>query len=187
MIISTPSQVEFLFAPQDDVIGAALGVVTGETAEVCVGAYAFTLTTLVTALKANHDKGLSQFVLADLTQSQSSYDKTALVALINYGIDVTIGTAPSGDILHSKYILGKAVGKVFTGSYNFSTSAAVQDNCSQVFTSTDVWTAFRSHFDAARSWVLANEPQDQIKAAVVAGTDLTTLKLAVPVRWTPEQ
>ena len=67
-----------------------------------------------------------------------------------------------------------------------SASAAVQDNASQVFTSEAVWAAFRAHFETARAWVVANEPQDQIKAAVAAGT-VDSLQLAVPVKLEAEQ
>lgn len=186
MIVTDPGSVEFLFAPEDDVIGAALGVVTGDQEEVCVGAYAYTLAALVDAMIANHQRGLAQFVLADLSQSRGPAGHAALVRIINAGIDTAIGTAPSGNILHSKYVLGKSQRKVFSGSYNFSQSAAVQDNASQVFTSQQVWAAFRAHFDTARSWVLANEPQDQIKAAVAAGT-VDSLKLSVPLRFDAEQ
>lgn len=183
MITTDPGSVEFLFAPQDDVIGGALGVVQAEQTEVCVGAYALTLAALVTDLVANHQRGVAQFVLADLSQSRGPSGHAALVQIINAGIDTVIGTAPSGNILHSKYVLGQSQSKVFSGSYNFSQSAAVQDNCSQVFTSAQVWTEFRAHFTAARAWVIANEPQDQIKAAIVAGVDVSTLKYSVPVRF----
>ena len=186
MITADPGQVEFLFAPADDVAAAFLALATAEQEELCVGAYAFTLPALVDAMKANHDRGLSQFVLADLSQSRGPAGKAALTTLIDYDVDVVIGTAPSGNILHSKYLLGKSSSSVFSGSYNFSASAAVQDNASQVFTSETVWTAFRTHFETARAWVVANEPQDQIKASVAAGT-VETLKLAVPLVLAPEQ
>ena len=185
MIIS--GSTTFLFAPADDVQGEILAFASGEQTELCVGAYAFTLAPLVAAMLANHQRGLSQLVLADLSQSRGAPDHAALVEVINAGIDTVIGTAPSGNILHSKYLLGKSQQSVFSGSYNFSASAAVQDNCSQVFTDQLVWQAFRAHFDAARTWVVAHEPQDQIKAAVVAGVDVATLKLAVPVRFDAEQ
>lgn len=173
----------FFFAPADDVRGEILSFAQAEKTELCVGAYAFTLEPLVEALLANHQAGIVQYVLADLSQSRGHPDHAALVEVINAGIDTTIGTAPSGNILHSKYLLGKGQAAVFSGSYNFSASAAVQDNCSQRFADATVWTAFRSHFDAARSWVIANEPQDQIKGAVVAGTPLEALHLKVPVRF----
>lgn len=186
MITVDPGPVELLFAPEDDVASAFVGVVSGDQAEVCVSAYAFTLPALVNAIIANHQRGLLQYVLADLSQSRGAANHLALTQIINAGVDTVIGTAPSGNILHSKYVLGKSQAKVFSGSYNFSVSAAVQDNCSQVFTSEDVWAAFRAHFDTARSWVVANEPQDQIKAAVAAGT-VDSLALSVPLRLDAEQ
>ena len=64
------------------------------------------------------------------SRSRGPAGKAALTTLIDYGVDVVIGTAPSGNILHSKYLLGKSSSSVFSGSYNFSASAAVQDNCS---------------------------------------------------------
>lgn len=186
MIAADPGSVEFYFAPEDDHAAAFLALAEAEQDELCCGAYAFTLPALVAAMKANHDRGLAQQVLADLSQSRGAAGHLALTALIDYGVDVVIGTAPSGNILHSKYLLGKSQGKVYSGSYNFSASAAVQDNCSQVFTSETVWAAFRAHFETARAWVVANEPQDQIKAAVAAGT-VDSLQLAVPVKLEAEQ
>lgn len=173
----------FLFAPADPVQAEIVTFTAAEQTELCVGAYAFTLAPLVAALLANHQRGLAQLVLADLSQSRGTPDHAALVQIINAGIDTVVGTAPSGNILHSKYLLGKSQQSVFSGSYNFSQSAAVQDNCSQVFADQLVWTAFRSHFDSARAWVVANEPQDQIKAAIVAGTPLEALRLSVPIRF----
>jgi phosphatidylserine/phosphatidylglycerophosphate/cardiolipin synthase-like enzyme len=180
VLTADPGATLFLFAPEDDVQAAFLAVASAEQDELCCSAYAYTLQPLVDAMIANHKRGLSQFVLADLSQSRGPADHRALVEVIDAGIDVVIGTAPSGNILHSKYLLGKSQSAVFTGSYNFSASAAVQDNCSQVFTSAPVWTAFRAHFDTARSWVAANEPQDQIRAAVANGT-VDALRLPVPL------
>ena len=185
MIIS--GSTTFYFAPADPVQAEIVSFAAAEQTELCVGAYAFTLGPLVDAMIANHQRGLAQLVLADLSQSRGAPDHAALVQIINAGIDTVIGTAPSGNILHSKYLLGKSQQSVFSGSYNFSASAAVQDNCSQVFTDQLVWQGFRAHFDAARTWVVANEPQDQIKAAIVAGIDVATLKLSVPVRFEAEQ
>ena len=174
----------FLFAPTDDVRGELVALAAAERQEVCVGAYAFTLAPLVQALLANHAAGVAQFVLADLSQSRGAPDHAALLQIIGAGIDTTIGTAPSGNILHSKYILAQGQQAVFSGSYNFSASAAAQDNASQIFHDQLVWQAFRAHFEASRAWVLANEPQDQIKAAVAAGT-VDRLRLSVPVRFAP--
>lgn len=181
-----PGSVEFYFAPEDDHAAAFLALAEAEQDELCCGAYAFTLPALVAAMKANHDRGLAQQVLADLSQSRGAAGHLALTALIDYGVDVVIGTAPSGNILHSKYLLGKSQTKVYSGSYNFSASAAIQDNASQIFTNAVVWSTFRAHFQTARDWVVANEPQDQIKAAVAAGT-VDQLKLAVPVQMDAEQ
>ena len=177
----------FYFAPADPVQAEILAFAAAEQTELCVGAYALTLAPLVADLLANHARGLTQQVLCDLSQEQGHYEHPAVVQLINAGVDVVIGTAPSGNILHSKYLLGKSQQAVFSGSYNFSASAAIQDNCSQLFADQLVWQAYRSHFDVARAWVVANEPQDQIKGAIAAGVRLETLRFSVPVRFEPEQ
>ena len=173
----------FYFAPQDPVQEAIVQFAANEKTELCIGAYALTLKPLLAQVKANHAAGITQYVLCDLSQEQGHYEHPEIVDLIDSGIDVVIGTAPSGNILHSKYLLGKSQQAVFTGSYNFSASAAVQNNCSQTFTGLDVWTQFRSHFDEARSWCAAHEPQDQIKKTLVAKESLRLLSVYFPARF----
>lgn len=159
----------FWFAPQDDIQSEILKFAAAETSELCMGMYGFHLPPLRDQFLANHAKGLTQFLLLDLSQEGGRAEHPDVVTLINAGIDVVIGTSPAHNILHSKYLLAKAWQQVLTGSYNFSLSAASQDNTLQLFTGLDVWTSFRTHFDAARSWCLANEPQDQIKKALSLG------------------
>lgn len=169
MITVDPGAVEFLFAPEDDVATAFLQGAAAEQTELCVLAYSFTLATLVGQLLANHKRGLLQYVLADLSQSKDGEDHAALVQVFTAGIPTLIGTAPSGNILHSKVMLGESQNLVFTGSYNFSQSAAVEDNAAQVFVDLVVWQAFRAHFQTAWQFVAQHEPQDQLKAALAAG------------------
>ena len=162
MISTDPGQTAWYFSPSDDAQAALLGVVTAEQEELCVEAYSLTLPAFVAALKANHDRGLAQLVLADESQFHSTpEDRAAVQELIGYGIPTLVGTTPSGDILHAKVLLGKSQAAVWSGSYNFSPSAARESNTSSLCYSGLVWTAMRADFETKWQWVQANVPQSQ--------------------------
>lgn len=173
----------FYFAPQDDIQSVILGAATAETAELCMGMYGFHLPALRDIFLANHQKGLAQLLLLDASQAAGKYEHADVVMLINAGIDIVIGTSPLHQILHSKYLLCKSQATVLTGSYNFSLTAAKQDNTLQVFQGQEVWQEFRNHFENARQWVIDNEPQKQIQKALKAGASLKALGVTPPPRF----
>ena len=165
MIQADPGLTTFLFSPADDLATPAVSVVSAEQEEVCVLAYTLELVTMVAALKANHDKGLSQYVLADKSQFlETPEDKAALQELMAYGLDVLVGASMVDDqILHSKYVLGKSQTAVFSGSYNFSPSAQKESNASFLCQSGPVWAAFRADFDSKYTWVEQNVSQEPFR------------------------
>lgn len=183
-MIETGSQ--FFFAPQDDIQDQVLTMAKTETLELCMGMYGFHLPPLRDQFITNHESGLAQFLLLDLSQEAGKAEHPDIVEIINAGIDVVIGTSPLHQILHSKYLLAKSLQEVGTGSFNFSLTAPKQDNTFQIFTGLEIWQEFRTHFDNARSWCITNEPQDQIKAAILAGESLEKLGLLPPARFLGE-
>lgn len=174
---------KFFFAPQDDIESQILNIAKTETKELCMGMYGFHLPPLRDQFLANHKSGLPQLILLDLSQERGTAEHPDVVELITAGLDVTIGTSPLHQILHSKYLLAQSEQVVGTGSYNFSVSAAKQDNTFQIFTGLDVWQHFRAHFENARQWCISNEPQDQIKNAIVKGLSLESLGIKMPERF----
>jgi len=168
---------DFYFAPQDQIQAAILNAADIEVLELCMGMYGFHLPPLRDQFIKNHENGLAQFLLLDLSQEAGKVEHPDVVAIINAGIDVVIGTSPYHNILHSKYLLAKKQCLVLSGSYNFSLSAAEQDNTLQAFYNSQVWDAYRTHFTNARQWCLDNEPQDQIKAALTAGRSIEQMSM----------
>lgn len=162
MITVDPGSADFYFVPED---GAAYqvayrGVAATENVELCVGAYALTDAPLVAQIIANAKRpGLAQFVLVDKSQTLDPIQLAAVKSIIAAGVQTLVGTTQYDEILHSKYLLGKATSTVVTGSYNFSKSAATQDNIATVFRSEELWTAARAHFQAEWDQVKANDSQ----------------------------
>lgn len=151
------------FSPDDDVQVTILTHARTASKSLDMSMYGFHLPPLRDLFIEKHGQGVAVRLLLDHSQEAGRAEKPDVDALVAAGIDVAIGTSPKHAILHSKYLVVDGL-VVLTGSYNFSLSAAKQDNTLHVLRWPDLAAKYTAHFERARAWVRANEPTMQPKA-----------------------
>ena len=129
------------YAPDDD-IAALLGALPGHaTKSIDVEVYGFTLQPLADALLAAAQRGIAVRIMADRSQSAGRDQHALLQRLVDArlgSLTVKIVESEHGAIDHLKQIIVDGMvgalaneSSVLNGSYNFSGSAARQDNSVQ--------------------------------------------------------
>lgn len=139
--------------------------------ETWIIAYAFTLPDMINELIAAHQRDIPLHLYLDYSQYQDKTETPLVQKLVQAGIEVTVGTSPSGSeyICHTKGIVSDAApgGALWCweGSTNFSLSAWKQVNTALVFSSPAWRDQFVAQFEALRDFAWANERNLQIMSA----------------------
>ncbi|TLZ58342.1 MAG: hypothetical protein E6K17_01140 [Methanobacteriota archaeon] len=127
----------------------------GDSGEMYITAYGFTLQPMIDQFIANHATGDLLHIYLDHSQSAGAAEKPQVQRLVDAGIEVTIGTSPEGSqyICHTKGIVClDRPPWCWEGSVNFSESGWHQVNTAMVFSSDDWARNFVDQFKQLRQF-----------------------------------
>lgn len=116
------NQVKVCFTPGNDCLSVIEKAINQAKKQILVQAYAFTAPTIVNALIAAHQRGVSVRILVDRSQLTGKGSKLATAH--EHGLPIAIDQVPG--IAHNKVILIDDY-EVITGSFNWSNAAAYKN------------------------------------------------------------
>jgi len=145
-----------LRAPYDDISGEILKEVGAATKSILVMIYGYHWPDLTTLLIQKHQAGILVQMVMDLSQSKGVAEREEVQTLKDAGIDIVVGTAPSGNIMHEKALIIDGY-RTITGSFNFSLNAPKQVNHTDFVKSQDRAFMFTQFFSEIRAEMLAKE------------------------------
>jgi hypothetical protein len=132
-------------------------------------AYGFTLDAMISELLAAHAAGIPVHIYLDHTQAGGTKEKPEVQRLVDAGMDVTIGTSPTGSgfICHTKgMVVLDQPGSPYCweGSCNFSASGWKQVNSVNTFRSPEWANHFMQQFSLLKSFAWTHERKFQLLA-----------------------
>jgi hypothetical protein len=126
------AQAQTYFAPDDDTLSTILAFVNGTKRSLYIADYSFVWPDLTQALIALHRRGVDVELVLDKTQSAGPAEKPELAKLAAAGVPFQVGTCRTGHIMHHKFMIRDggtaASGSVLAGSFNFTLTAAKENN-----------------------------------------------------------
>lgn len=137
----------------------------GDSCEMYITAYGFTLPQMIDQLLANHEAGDPIHIYLDASQAAGATEKPEVQKLVDAGIEVTIGTSPEGSkfICHTKGITClDNTPWCWEGSVNFSKGGWHQVNTAMVFHSAAWSKNFVDQFVNLRKFAWAKERKLQL-------------------------
>ena len=130
--ISAPAFAQIYTTPYQVVLPAVISLIDNAHSDLYLGCYSLTEPTLISALIAAKNRGVAVHIILDLSQSRGRVEKVQIQRLIAGGItDISIGQSSKHQLIHVKMMLVDGQTAV-TGSWNFSSSASLQDNILQI-------------------------------------------------------
>ena len=161
--------------------------------EMWIIAYSFTLVPMIDEILAHNSSGAPYHIYLDLSQSTGAAEKPQIARLVAAGVEVTVGTSPSGTsyITHTKGVTcaDQPVPWCWEGSVNFSASGWLQVNTAMFFHSQDWHAQFVAQFNSLRDYAWTNERSSQLMktppAGVTIGPSADANAPAVPASWAP--
>ncbi len=121
------------FSPEQDTQSALIAFVNGARKELLVADYSFVCPPLTDALIARHRAGVDVSLVLDRTQAAGRAEKAELLRLRAAGVTYLVGTSSKHRIMHHKFMVRDAA-SVLSGSYNFTSSAALENNFFDIVT-----------------------------------------------------
>ncbi len=148
--------------------------------EMWIIAYSFTLAPMFDEI-INNDQGDAPIhIYLDLSQSRGAYEKPQVQRLVDAGVEVTVGTSPSGTsyITHTKGIVcnDPPVPWCWEGSVNFSASGWLQVNTALFFHNATWRDEFVKQFVALRDYAWTNERASQLMTSPPPGVTIGAAK-----------
>ena len=147
----------FYFAPDQDCLTPLLDMINNAKTQVTIADYSYNIPALTYALITAKQRGVKVRMVLDRSQSKGSTEIPQIQLLRNAGIDFVIGTSDKHRIMHLKVAV--ADDTVAFGSYNFTTTAALESNVLAVETDPVVAAQFTSQINHVYLWIVQNEPQ----------------------------
>ena len=134
--------------------------------EMWIIAYSFTLTTMIDEIIANATGGDPIHIYLDYSQSSGAAESPVVKRLVGAGVEVTIGTSPSGTsyITHTKGFVcdDTPVPFCWEGSVNFSEGGWLQVNTAMNFNNHTWRDQFVEQFNSLRDYAWTNERSFQL-------------------------
>lgn len=121
------------FAPDQDCLTPLLAVINNATTTITVADYSYNSPEVTTALIDKYNAGVKVVMLLDKSQSKGKTEIPQLQRLQAAGIPLVIGESDKHKIMHLKVLVGDNT--IGFGSYNFTTTAALENNVLAVYTS----------------------------------------------------
>lgn len=146
------------FAPYDDVDHPLVAAITAAKSTIYLADYSYNDPAVTAALIAAHERGVVVKCVLDRSQSRGTTEIPEVDQLRQAGIPLFVGTSSLHQIMHDKYVVIDGV-TVCSGSYNFTTTAAKEDNFMDVIVSTTRGTNFINTWIKMQQFILVYEPQ----------------------------
>jgi len=177
---------ETYFAPDDDTLAAALDFAKGTEHSLYVADYSFVWPDLTDALIALHAKGVDVELVLDKTQAGGPSEKPELAKLTAAKVPFLVGTSRTGHIMHHKFMVRDGT-MVLAGSFNFTKTAAKENNFFDILFDTDRAALFTGEFRKIQG-VMRTQAARRISFApprVEARPELRTLTMATQPQPVP--
>ena len=182
MPFSITTKIEVYLLPEDGKAAEKIFLKhLADPSEMWIIAYSFTLIPMIDEILKNNSVGRPYHIYLDLSQSTGTAEKPQLQRLVAGGVEVTVGTSPSGPnyITHTKGVVCDDTPPLcWEGSVNFSQSGWLQVNTAMVFHSKPYRNAFVKQFDTLRNYAWTNERDKQLMKAPPKGV---TIGKPVPI------
>lgn len=149
----------FYYSPDDDLEKAFLDFVQSARRKVRICDYSFNLPALVDLLIEQKSAGLDIGLVLDRSQAAGPTERPQLDRLRAAGVPMVIGTSSKHKIIHDKYAVIDDEAVLY-GSFNFTVAAQSENNFFVIEANLDLAELFTSSYEAIRSWIVANEPQE---------------------------
>jgi len=152
-----------LFSPDDDTAGEFISWLARAQKSIHMAIYGFHMPKLCDLLIEKHRSGVEVHLVMDHTQAHGKAEWPEVNALVQAGIDVVIGTSRCRhEIMHNKFTVVDGA-EVEDGSWNYSLSASLESNVQNYVRSVERATLFLAQWQKMRNWIVAHEPQYQIR------------------------
>jgi phosphatidylserine/phosphatidylglycerophosphate/cardiolipin synthase-like enzyme len=147
------------FSPQDDTVAAFLEFIQSAQRKIRIADYAFNLEPLVNLLIKQHHQHIDIQLVLDRSESTTEFEKPLLQKLTKADVPFVVGTSSKDhEIMHNKFtILDDAW--VQSGSWNYTASAADEDNFFDIEHSTERAQAFSADWQKMYDWITTHEAQ----------------------------
>lgn len=148
----------FYASPDDDTITPFLKFIGSATKSIHIADYSFNMKELIPVLIGLRKEGIDIEVVLDKSQSSGASEAIDIQQLREAGISITIGTSDKHQIMHNKIAIIDGT-RVLYGSWNFTDTAAREDNIYVIDSNTEVAVWAEQLFQNIKSWIISNEPQ----------------------------
>jgi phosphatidylserine/phosphatidylglycerophosphate/cardiolipin synthase-like enzyme len=146
------------FSPDDDTIKAFLNFVQTANKKIRIADYSFNLEPLVQLLIQKQKAGVEVKLVLDKTQAAGPSERPIIEQLKAANILMMIGTSSLKKIMHNKFAIIDDEW-VQSGSWNYTATAAKEDNFFDIEHSPDRAAKFTSYWQKMWDWIQQNEPQ----------------------------
>lgn len=146
------------FAPDDDTITTFLAFVQTAQKKIRIADYSFNMDKLVDILIQKHQSGVDVALVLDKSQAGGKSEVPEVQKLKDAGIPFVTGTSEKHKIMHHKFCVIDDEW-VESGSWNFTETAAKENNYFDIEHSTDRALMFSQNWQKMWDWISANEKQ----------------------------
>jgi phosphatidylserine/phosphatidylglycerophosphate/cardiolipin synthase-like enzyme len=145
------------FSPQDDTVAAFIAFIQTAQKKIRIADYSFNLEPLVEVLIAKHGQNVDVQLVLDKSESVMKSEAAVIKQLADASVMFVVGTSSKDhQIMHNKFtIIDDAW--VQSGSWNYTTAAADEDNFFDIEHSTDRAQAFTADWQKMYDWITTYE------------------------------
>ncbi len=147
------------FSPEADTISAFLDFIKTAQRKIRLADYSFNLEPLVELLIQKHQEGVDVSLVLDRSQAAGPSERPIIQQLKDGGVPLVVGTSSAHKIMHNKFTVVDDEW-VQSGSWNYTGTAAKEDNFFDIEHSLDRAAVFNNKWQKMFDWISANEPQD---------------------------
>lgn len=144
------------FAPYDDCQSALQSLVNSAQKSIRIADYSFNTPELVDLLIQKHQSGMDVSLVLDKSQAGGKVELPEVDKLKTAGVPLVLGTSDKHKIMHLKVCIIDGETVAF-GSYNFTTTAELEDNVLRIEHDPLLAQAFLSNWQAVHDWIVQTE------------------------------
>lgn len=159
------------FAPYQALEPVLVGLISHAKVSIRVTIYRLSERGIIDALIAAHGRGVDVKITHDYSQSTDPLVAPHIQRLVDAGIDFLLAKSSKGQIIHAKYGVFDSY-TVATGSYNWTPTAALEDNDLTVRGGLALSAAYLANWTAIRADAV-KYPVPQLTPMVVAAAPLS--------------
>lgn len=162
MSLEVSLKMKTMFSPDDDVTTEFLQFISATSSHLRIAIYGLHLPVLIDEILKLHNNKIDVAFVCDETQADGHYERPEVVQLKAAGVPIKIGTSSKHRIMHNKFVVQDQA-SVWSGSWNFSSTASLESNQADLIYSVDRATLFLSKWQEMWDWIDKNEEAIQDK------------------------